>query len=135
MVSFWDFLGIGSKRRSALQAFDGALTRLEVNPAYLDDGMRFLIYKWAEAASGGADEASSRVDLHLSKAAELISYCVLGPTETEALWGAAVRQERQQRFDDALAHGHAESFDVGIIKLVLAKGAASPEISAHATLD
>jgi hypothetical protein len=55
MFSFLDIFG-GSKRRAALDVFDRTLTQLEVNPAYVDDGMRFAVYKWANilAAENGA---------------------------------------------------------------------------------
>jgi len=136
MSGFFDFFGFGSKRRSALQAFDRSLIALEVNPAYIDDGMRYLIYKWAEeheAALPAADP--SAIDRQLADAAQLISYCVLGPAETENVWGPAVRAARQARFEAALGRGDEEDFDVRLIKLVLAKEVAASDIRAVVSLD
>ena len=130
-----DFLGFDSKRRTALKGFDQALTALEVNPAYIDDGMRYLVYKWVEEEEAAqALPGPGLMDRRLQEAATLISYCVLGPTETEAVWGDTVRAERGRRFEAALANGHDEDFDVRLIKLVLTKGVAAPEISAAAIL-
>jgi hypothetical protein len=135
MVFGFNFPGFGSKRRTALEGFGRTLTALEVNPAYVDDGMRFLIYKWVEQEEAALPISDpGLIDRRLTDAAALISYCVLGAAETEALWGKAVREARQQRFDAALASGN-DDFDVRIIKLVLAKGAAAPDIAALAQLE
>lgn len=135
MVFGLDIPGFGSKRRSALEAFGRDLAALEVNPTYVDDGMRFLIYKWAEQEEEALPAADAgAIDRHLAGAAALISYCVLGAAETEALWGSAIRMARQQRFETALARGKDDDFDVRIIKLILAKGVAAPEITAVAQL-
>ena len=124
-LGFFDFLGFGSKRRSALQLFDRTLAKLEVNPAYVDDGMRFAVYKWALEAGDGT---ASDFDHLMTDAAALISYCVLGPAETEALWGPTERAAQEARLDNVLARGEEESFDALVIKLVLAKGIAAPDL-------
>ena len=133
-LGFFDFLGFGSKRRSALQLLDRTLTDLEVNPAYIDDGMRFAIYKWALIMEAN-DGRASVVDQAMREAAALISFCVLGPSETEALWGPSVRAERERRLDAVLAKGEEDSYDAMLIKLVLAKGVAAPDIRARVNLD
>jgi hypothetical protein len=129
-VGFLDFFG-GSKRRTALQVLDRSLTELEVNPAYIDDGMRFAIYKWATAEN--ADAAS--VDRAMREAAALISFCVIGGEETQALWGVDVRTARQKRFDRVIEDAEDETFDARLVKLVLAKGIAAPEIQALVGLE
>lgn len=133
MPGFFDFFGFGSRRRTAIQVLDRALDENEVNRAYIDDGMRFAIYKWAEehanSLTGGAP------DQILKAAAALISFCVLGKAETAALWGDAVAAEREARFDSVLANGEDDSFDARIIKLVLAKGNAAADIRARVSLD
>ena len=135
MVFGFDFPGFGSKRRTALEAFGRTLTALEVNPAYVDNGMRFLIYKWAEQEEAALPAPDpGLIDRRLMDAATLISYCVLGAAETEALWGQTVRTARRQRFEAALASGNEDDFDVRLIKLVLAKGVAAPDIAALAQL-
>jgi len=118
----------GSARRAALLLFDRTLIELEVNPAYVDDGMRFAVYKWA--LESGAD-----VDRIMRDAAALISFCVLGPHETEELWGPAVREARQARFDHVLDNNEDETFDARLIKLVLAKGVAASDIRVRAALE
>lgn len=130
MVGFLDFFG-SSKRRSSLQLLDRTLAQLEVNPAYIDDGMRFAIYKWVSALA--ADNPAA-LDQLMRGAAEMISFCVLGPSETEALWGPAVRAEREARFADVLARGDEDTLDAMLIKLTFAKEIADPEIRARASL-
>ena len=129
-----DFFG-GSRRRAAIQLLDRTLANLEVNPAYIDDGMRFAIYRWARAAGEGTVAENGVVDALMREAAALISFCVLGPGETEAMWGADVRAEREARFDAVIASGEDDSFDAKLIKLVLAKGVAAPEILERVSLD
>jgi hypothetical protein len=134
MFSIADFFG-GSKRRAALQLLDRTLTSLEVNPAYIDDGMRFAIYRWAQEAAAGTMSEHGVIDGLMRHAAELISFCVIGPAETEAQWDAGVRAEREARFDAVLAAGDEENFDAKLIKLILAKGVAAPDIRARVSLE
>lgn len=126
---FFDFFGFGSRRRTAIQVLDQALDDNEVNRAYIDDGMRFAIYKWAEEHARGAP------DQLLKDAAALMSFCVLGKAETTAVWGADIAAEREARFEKVLASGEEDSFDAKIIKLVLAKGNAAGDIRARVSLD
>jgi hypothetical protein len=81
-MSLLDVLGLGSKRRTALRGFDAALEAGKVNPAYVDDGMRFLIYKWATDEEAAFGLAAAHVDRRLAEAAALLSLWVLGPNET-----------------------------------------------------
>lgn len=134
MIDIVDFFG-GSKRRSALQLFDRTLAALEVNPAYVDDGMRFAIYRWARSAAENTMSENGVIDGLIREAAALISFCVLGPAETEAQWGAGVRQERETRFNAVIEVGDDESFDAKVIKLVLAKGIAAPDVLARVSLE
>jgi hypothetical protein len=134
MFTLQDFFG-GSKRRAALLLFDRALAGLEVNPAYIDDGMRFAIFRWAQTAAANTVSESGVMDALMRRAAELISFCVIGPAETETVWGPAVRAEREARFDAVLASGDDEAFDAKIIKLVLAKDIAAPDIQARVSLE
>ena len=128
-LGFFDFFGFGSKRRSALQLLDRTLIALEVNPAYIDDGMRFAIYKWAEAI------APDVFDQFMREAAAMISFCVLGPAETEALWGPAVRVEREARFNAVLSGENDDSIDARLVKLTLAKDIAAPDIRTRVSLE
>ena len=127
MFGLLDIFG-GSRRKSALELFDRTLTELEVNPTYVDDGMRYAVYKWALEMNGDIDRT-------MRDAAALISFCVLGATETEALWGPAVRQARQARFDQVLDNNEDETFDARLIKLVLTKEVAASDIRARASLE
>ena len=125
-----DFLGLGSARRSALQAFDRALVAGKVNPAYVDDGMRYALYKWAKEDQADGTGALAPIDQRLTAAAALMSYCVIGPTDTEAELGLNVRIACQRRFEAVLAGGDEDSLDARVVKLTLAKGIAAPEITA-----
>ncbi len=130
MPGFFDFFGFGSRRRTAIQVLDQALDDNEVNRAYIDDGMRFAIYKWAEESARGGTP-----DQVLKDAAALVSFCVLGKAETAALWGETVAAERDARFAAVLANGEDDTFDARIIKLVLAKGNAAEDIRARVSLE
>lgn len=134
MVSIADFFG-SSKRRAALQLLDRTLTSYEVNPAYIDDGMRFAIFRWAQEAAAGTMSEHGVTDALMREAAAMISFCVIGPAETEEIWGAAIRAEREARFDAVLASGDEETFDAKLIKLVLAKDIAAPDILARVGLE
>lgn len=134
MVNILDFFG-GSKRRAALQLLDRTLIEFEVNLAYIDDGMRFAIYRWSQVAAADAAADNTVIDALMRHAAALISFCVIGPAETESLWGAATRDERARRFDAVLANGEDDTFDAKLIKLVLAKDIAAPDIRARVGLE
>lgn len=134
MVSVQDFFG-GSKRRSAIQLLDRSLDTFGVNPATIDDGMRFAIYRWAQAAAAGTVSEEGVIDGLMREAAALISFCVIGPAEVEATWGSSVCAEREARFEAVLASGDDESFDAKLIKLVLAKGIAAPDVLVRVELD
>lgn len=134
MFGFLDIFG-GSRRRAALALLDRSLASLEVNPAYIDDGMRFAIFRWAQEAAAGAVSESGVMDALMRRAAETISFCVIGPAETEAQWGAGVRAEREARFEAVLDGGEDETFDAKLIKLVLAKEIAAPDILARVSLE
>ena len=132
----FDFLGFGNRRKWALQAFDRALDEFEVNRAYVDDGMRYAVYKWALVEEGRIAPADfGALDRIMREAAAFISFCVLGAAETEELWGAESRAQRQAQFDAALARGDEETLEVKLIKLVLAKGVAAPDIRAQVSLE
>lgn len=132
MLGFFDFFGFGSRRRTAIQGLDKALDDLEVNRAYIDDGMRFAIYKWAEEEER---RGATPVDRAMKDAAALISFCVLGKAETAAIWGDEVAAAREARVDAVLANGEDETFDAKVIKLVLAKGNAAADIRARLDLE
>jgi hypothetical protein len=132
----FDFLGFGNRKRWALEALDRALGEFEVNRAYMDDGMRYAIYNWARAEEERIAPADfSALDRILREAAALVSYCVLGAAETTELWGAEVQGQREARFSAVLANEDADTFDARIIKLVLAKGVAAPDIRARVDLE
>lgn len=133
-MTWMESLGLGSKRRSALRTLDAALSAGKVNPAYVDDGMRYAIYRWAteEEAVLGAD--SGYVDRRMKEAAALMSFCVIGAADTEAELGADARAERERRFEAALLEANDESFDARLVKLVLAKGIAAADITARVDL-
>ena len=135
MVFGLDFLGIGNKRRWALQLLDKTLGELEVNPAHLDDGMKYVIYNWAIEEKSRTGDTEGDNDSIIRNAATLLSFCILGSAETEELWGAAVRSAREARFDAVLERGENETLDARLIKLVLAKGLAAADIRARAELE
>ena len=99
----FDFLGFGNRRKWALEALDRALGDLEVNRAYVDDGMRYAIYKWALIEEGRMAPADyGALERIMREAAVLMSFCVLGAAgNREALWGRG----RARRTGSALRRG------------------------------
>ncbi len=135
MVFGLDFLGFGNKRRWALQLLDKTLGELEVNPGYLDDGMKYIIYDWVIEEETRAGGAKGVLDSAIRESAALLSFCILGAEETEELWGPAVRSTREARFNIVLEREEDETLEAKLIKLVLAKGLAAPDIRARVALD
>ncbi len=136
MVFGFDIFGVGSKRKWALKLLDSTLVNLEVSSSQIDDGMKYVIYDWAlqdPRNESGFNE--NIVDSIMKEAATMISFCVLGPAETEELWGATVRQSREQRFTGVLENGENDSLDARIIKLILAKGIAAADIKSQVELE
>jgi hypothetical protein len=134
-MAFFDFFGFGSKRRTALRGFDAVLRAREVNPAYVDDGMRYIIYKWVTEEEVALAMDPGYVDRRLAEAAQLLAFCVLGAAEAEREFGAAWRAEQERKFDSALPAEADASFEARIVKLALARGIAAPEIVATVELD
>jgi hypothetical protein len=134
-MALFEFLGFGSKRRAALRAFDAALVAGKVNPAYVDDGMRYAIYGWATDEAAALGDDPGHADRRLAQAAALMSYCVIGPSDTDTELGPAARAERAAWFESALAPGNDDSFEARIVKLALAKGIACAEITALVALE
>jgi hypothetical protein len=131
----FEFFGFSSKRRTALRAFDAALVAGEVNPAYVDDGMRYAVFKWASAEQEDRGGDTRHLDWRMADAAAMISFYVLGPAETENVFGGDTRRARETRFRDVLATGDEDAFDARLLKLVLAKGIAAPDIASEVSLD
>ena len=135
MVLGFDFLGFGNKRRWALQLLDKCLGELEVNPAYIDNGMKYVIYDWALKEEQRANGADGVLDATIRDVATLLSFCILGNEETEELWGPKVSAAREARFDAVLRRGEDDTIDARTIKLVLAKGLAAPDIKERVELE
>ena len=130
-----DFLGFGSKRRSALQLLDKTLDELKVNPAYLDNGLKYVIYKWVIEEEKQAGSSKDTIDYKIREAAALLSFCIIGAEETERLWGLEARSSRELRLNAVLEHNKNDTIDANLIKLVLAKGLAAPDIRMRVELD
>ena len=133
-MSWMETLGLGSKRRSALRLLDAALAAGKVNPAYVDDGMRYVIYRWATEEETALGAGSGYMDRRMTEAAALMSFCVIGAADTESEFGADVRADRERRFEAALSAENDESFDARLVKLILAKGIAAADITARVDL-
>jgi hypothetical protein len=133
-MSLLDFLGFGSRRRTALRVFDAALVAGKVNPAYVDDGMRYVVYKWASEEESAFGLDPGHVDRRMTEAARLLSFVVLGPVETEREFGPDARQRGEAGLARALAEDGDDTFEARMIKLALARGIAAAEIVAQLEL-
>lgn len=135
MIFGLDFLGFGNKRRWALQLLDKTLDELEVNPAYFDNGLKYVIYKWVTEEEQRTISTKGGIDYTIREAAALLSFCIIGAEETERLWGPAARSSRENRLNAVLKHNKNDTLDANLIKLVLAKGLAAPDIRMRVKLD
>lgn len=137
-----DILGFGSKRKSAFQVLDREWTALDIDIRRIDNGIRQLLYQWAQEGDTQHDDA---LDPILIDMAGFFGFLMLGPELGARPFGEDGLAAMSQRLNNALAEdarahtaptADAEpSKDVGIVKLVLATKLADRDIEALVGLE
>lgn len=137
-----DFLGFGSKRKTAFQVLDREWTAMDIDIRRVDSGVRQLFYQWAQE---GGDTAKEALDPILLDIATFAGYLMLGPELGARPFGpdglAAMEARLNKALEeDAAAHDNPEndttpSLDVRIVKLILATNLADRDIEAMVGLE
>lgn len=135
MVLSLDFLGFGSKRKTAFQVLDQEWIAMDIDIRRIDSGVRQLIYQWAREDGETEKEALDPILLDI---ATFSGYLMLGPELGMRPFGPEGLAAMSERLDkalaeDAAAHGSPgdkpqPSRDVRIVKLILATKLADRDI-------
>ena len=136
MVFSLDFLGFGSKRKTAFRALDREWLPLDIDIRRVNDGVRQLLYQWAREQGDHRGET----DMCLLDLAMFSGFLMLGPELAARPFGKEGLAAMQARFDQALLAADHDSvsddpLDVRVIKLVLASGLADRDIEALVALE
>jgi len=121
-----DFLGFGSKRKSAFRLLDREGGALDVDLRTVDDGIRQLLYQWAQQDA----ESTDHLDALLTDWAMFTGYLMRGPELSKRGLGSLTVTEFAARLENAVSNQDQESIDVRLIKLILATGRADRDIAA-----
>jgi len=137
-----EFLGFNSKRKWAIRLLDRILSEVSVNPAYINDGMRYAIYKWVledqstRVACGNPNASSDDyIKQRLWETGKFLSFCVLGPAETESIWDLSTRIKGQDRLESAMQRKNEDSVDAKVLKLALHTEIAATDIRKFVALE
>ena len=136
MVFCLDFLGFGSKRKTAFRVLDREWLALDVDIRRIDDGVRQLLYQWSRERGDLHEET----DFHLVDLAMFSGFLMLGPELAARPLGQDGLATMEARLDHALSTaedvgGVGEPIDIRVIKLVLASKLADRDIDAMVTLE
>ena len=128
-----DFLGFGSKRKTAFQLLDATWDAADIDIRTIDNGVRQLLYQWAEGVAAKADE----VDVCLKDMAEFTSYLMRGPELSRRFLGNDGIAAMESRLNAALDEDipGQESLDARLVKLILTVGLADRDIEAVVFLE
>ncbi len=135
-----DILGFGSKRKSAFQVLDREWVAQDIDIRPIDDGIRQLLYTWAQHYSHDQDT----LDSILEDLAKFSGFLMRGPELSIRALGNDGVATMSQRLEMAL---HAdvstaidketdeEPLDVKVTKLILAVKLADRDIEALISLE
>ncbi len=136
MVFSLDFLGFGSKRKTAFRILDREWAALDIDVRTVDNGVRQLLYQWTEEHTRHEEEAD-RILLDL---AAFSGFLMRGPELAVRTLGRDGVSRMEYRLDGALRTEEKtadaqDSLDEKVIKLILAAGLADRDIEALVSLD
>ncbi len=120
MLGLFNFFG----RDEGLKALDQALRQFDVHPRIVPEAVKLTTIRLMKNASA-ADYALRDADYE--KAAEILSYSILGPDQFVASNTLAAADVAEQRVDGAIAAG--EGIDAELILLALHAGVLHPTIA------
>lgn len=120
MLGLFNFFG----RAESLKALDQALRVFDIHPRIVPEAAKLATIKLMKKAS---DANYIFGDEDYAKAAELLSYTILGPDQFVASNTLAVAKIAEQRVEDAIAAG--DNLDAELILLALHSGILHPAIA------
>ena len=135
-----DILGFGSKRKSAFQVLDREWVAQDIDIRPIDDGIRQLLYTWAQHYSHDQDT----LDSILVEIAEFSGFLMRGPELSMRALGADKVAIMSQRLETALQadsrtspgeEAGDEPLEVKVTKLILAVNLADRDIEALVSLE
>ncbi len=113
MFGLFNLLG----RAEGLKALDRALREFDVHPQTVPEAVKLATSRLMKTAS---DREYVLGDADYKRAAELLSYAILGPDQFVASNDLAAAQTAEQRIDDAIAAG--DGIDAELMLLALHSG-------------
>jgi len=120
MLGLFNFIG----RSEGLKALDQAFREFDVHPGIVPEAVKLAAIRLMQKAS---DPGYVLRDADHNKAAELLSYAILGPDQFVACNSLAAAEIAEQRLDDAIAAG--DSMDARLILLAVHSGIVHPAIA------
>ena len=137
MAFSFDFLGFGSKRKTAFRLLDLEWEALDIDVRQIDNGVRQLLYQWTlDSIIYEKDTDQILLDL-----ANFSGFLMRGPERAERALGREGAKKMNMRLKEGIeasAQDHdteTDTLDVKIIKLILAAGLADSEIEELISLD
>ncbi|MEM9045775.1 MAG: hypothetical protein AAGC81_13885 [Pseudomonadota bacterium] len=110
MLGLFNFFG----RSERLKAFDQALLEFDVHPRLVPEAVKLTTIKLMQK---GSDAEYVLRDADYERAAELLSYAILGPDQFAASNSPDAAQAAEQRLEEAIDAG--DSLDAELILLAL----------------
>ncbi len=120
MLGLFNFFG----RSEGLKALDQAFREFDVHPQIVPEAVKLATLRLMQKAS---DPGYVLRDADYGKAAELLSFTILGPDQFVACNSLAAAETAEQRLDDAIAAG--DSMDARLILLAVHSGIVHPSIA------
>lgn len=120
MLGLFNFLG----RSESLKALDQAFRDFDVHPKIVPEAVKLATVRLIQKAS---DEGYVLRDADYKKAAELLSYCILGPDQFVASNTLGEADMAEQRLQEAIAAG--DSIDAKLILLAVHSGIIHPTMA------
>ena len=136
MVFSLDFLGFGSKRKTAFRVLDREWTAMDIDIRRVDDGVRHLLYQWSRERG----DLHGNTDFHLVDLAMFSGFLMLGPELAARPLGKDGLSAMESRLEQALSTaenlgGPGEPVDIRVTKLILASKLADRDIEAIVALE
>lgn len=120
MLGLLDIFG----RAESLKSLDLALREFDVHPRIVPEAVKLATVRLLKNASGADSE---RPDVAYTSAAELLSYCLLGPDQFVASNTLNAAKRAEHRLEKAIAAGNG--LDVDLILLALHSGVIHTKIA------
>ena len=120
MLGLFNFFG----RSDSLKALDQAFRDFDVHPRLVPEAVKLATVKLMQKAS---DAGYTLRDADYEKAAELLSFTILGPNQFVASNSLDAADRAEQRVEEALDAG--DSIDAKLILLAMHSGIIHPSVA------